>query len=601
MRRLFVNSNIILRLLGLLSLMLLGMASIVGSGGGDDITGGGATLTSISISPSVVPKDMLPGLEQQFVAIGTYSDNSQQILSTGVDWASSSPGVANVNASGLATGISAGATDITAAVGAINSNAVALTVVNPGLLSIQVSPPTVPNGLPVGASQQFIAMGVYNNNQIYDITDTVAWSSDDTNVVTIDSSGLATGQGATTASANISASSDMVSSNVVNVAVSVQTAVGLIVEPKEGVPLPVNRTQQFTALLLYANDTTFDVTDEVQWSSNDPSVATVINDNSAGSKGLVTGVSTGRVAITATHTIGQSGDGVFDVTSATIQAVNIDPATPGNIPAEHTQNFTAEGEFTDGINRQLTAPNWFVDDSSVATFNYRGTTAQVLGVAAGSASLIYLDTLADGMLSGQTDTVPLTITSAVLDTIVISPSPATIADGTELLFTATGNFDDTSTRDITQDVWWETGDNTVAGFSVIPGQLTALFGVNNSATAQAKRVNSQDVLKASPTANVIVQDATLNGLTIVPPGSPVSVWETDQYTVTASFDNGTSADYTERVTWSVLPNNPINATVSTASGTKGQVTGVRAGPATLRVIDPQTGTSQDLAITISSP
>ena len=66
----------------------------------------------------------------------------------------------------------------------------------------------------------------------------------------------------------------------------------------------------------------------------------------------------------------------------------------------------------------------------------------------------------------------------------------------------------------------------------------------------------------------------------------------------AAFSNGSTADYTEKVTWSVDITNPVVAVVSTAKGTKGQVTGVRAGLATLRVVDPQTGFSQFLAIDI---
>ncbi|MEJ2180782.1 MAG: hypothetical protein P8Y28_10185, partial [Gammaproteobacteria bacterium] len=61
MRRLFVNNSIVVRLVGLLVVMSLGMVSIVGSGGGQDITGGGVTLSGIDITPSVVSKDLLPG------------------------------------------------------------------------------------------------------------------------------------------------------------------------------------------------------------------------------------------------------------------------------------------------------------------------------------------------------------------------------------------------------------------------------------------------------------------------------------------------------------------------------------------------------------
>jgi uncharacterized protein YjdB len=597
-RRLFVNNSIVVRLVGLLAVMSLGMVSIVGSGGGQDITGGGVTLSGIDITPSVVSKDLLPGHEQQFIAIGTYSNNSQQILTTGLTWDSSNTSAATVNtSSGLATGIAAGTTNITASMSNVTSDAVVLTVVNPNLLSIQVSPPILPNGLPVGARQQFVAKGIFDNNQAYDITDSVVWSSDNTSVASAFSGGFVTGQAA--GSANITAQSSLRTSNSVSVTVSVQTPVGLIVEPQEALPLPINRTQQFKALLLYQNDTTFDVTNDVTWSSNNPTAATVNNDSSAGAKGLATGVSTGRVTITATHSSsGNSGDAVFDVNAATIQSVSISPSTPASIPAEHTQDFTASGLFSDGIIRPLTNANWLINDNSVATFNYIGTTAQVLGVTAGTANLIYLDTRADGFLSGFSETEVLTVTNVELDSITLNPSSVTMPDEAQVSITANGMFSDASTRDITQDVWWETGDNTLVTFGAEPGELAALPGVSGSTVAQVKIINSQDVLKTSPTAAVTVQAANLTGLTIFPPASPVRVGETEQYTVEATFSNGLTADYTERVTWSVLFSNPIIATVSTASSTKGEVTGVREGPATLSIVDPQTGTPQTLAIMI---
>jgi len=600
---LFDTGKKLVQVLSFLFVALMGVIAIVGSGGGEDITGGGVTVSSIDISPSVVPKDLLQGLDQQFVAVATYSDGSRQILTTGVTWNSSFPSVVAINSVGLATASSVGTSQITASMSGVTSNAVALTVANPGLLSIQVSPPSVPNGLPVGAAQQFVALGVYNNNQVYDITDRVIWSSDNTSVVTINSGGLATGQGSLTASANISASygSPAVTSNSVNIAVSQQSAIGLIVEPQEAVPLPVNRTQQFRALLLYNNDTTFDVTDEVEWMSNTPAVASV--SNTAGTKGLVTGLATGRVTITAIHPLGPSDTGVLDVTSASIQEVKLYPTVASAIPVEHTQGFTAEGRFSDGVTRVLSSPNWFIDNSSVATFRSRGSTAQVLGVAAGTANLVYLDTLANGILSGLSNTVPLTVTGAVLNGMTVNPPTATVPDDSQTLFAANGSFSDGSNREITQDVWWSTGDNTVAGFSAEPGALTALSRTNNmSASVQANRVNSLGTL-VTATATVNVQATTLTGLTINAPASPVSVWDLPaQFTVTANFSNGATADYTERVTWSVDVTNPIIANVSTASGTKGQVTGVRAGSATLRVVDPQTNTtSLPLSITISGP
>jgi hypothetical protein len=87
------------------------------------------TLTSIAVTPSA--PSIAVGAAQQFTATGTYSDASTQNLTAQVTWASSNPGVATVNASGLATGVSAGTTTISATSGAVSGSAT---------LTVQVTP-----------------------------------------------------------------------------------------------------------------------------------------------------------------------------------------------------------------------------------------------------------------------------------------------------------------------------------------------------------------------------------------------------------------------------------------------------------------------------
>jgi hypothetical protein len=97
------------------------------------------TLQSIAVTPA--SPSVTAGSTQQFTATGTYTDGSTQNLTTQVTWSSSSPAVASVNASGLATTGSTGTTTITATQGAVNGSAT-LTVTPVGALSITTA--TVP-------------------------------------------------------------------------------------------------------------------------------------------------------------------------------------------------------------------------------------------------------------------------------------------------------------------------------------------------------------------------------------------------------------------------------------------------------------------------
>lgn len=85
------------------------------------------TLVSIAVTPN--PAIVGHGSTLQLTAIGTYSDGSTQDLTQGgLTWSSDTPAVATVTNYGLVTGIAPGSANITAALGAVVSPAVALTV-----------------------------------------------------------------------------------------------------------------------------------------------------------------------------------------------------------------------------------------------------------------------------------------------------------------------------------------------------------------------------------------------------------------------------------------------------------------------------------------
>ncbi len=82
--------------------------------------GGGPVLTSIAVTPT--NPSIAVGGQQQFTATGTYSDGSHRDLTSSATWTSSSPTVATISSTGLATGVAPGSTTIQAAVGSINGS-----------------------------------------------------------------------------------------------------------------------------------------------------------------------------------------------------------------------------------------------------------------------------------------------------------------------------------------------------------------------------------------------------------------------------------------------------------------------------------------------
>ncbi len=120
-------------------------------------------------------------------AFGVSVDADAGIPST-VTWSSSTPAVATVNASGVATGVSAGTTSIcaTSTADANKSGCSQLTVQVAAPSAIVVSPSAVE--VEVGTTQAFLAQVTAGAG----IPTTVTWSSSNTSVATVSSAGVAT-------------------------------------------------------------------------------------------------------------------------------------------------------------------------------------------------------------------------------------------------------------------------------------------------------------------------------------------------------------------------------------------------------------------------
>jgi trimeric autotransporter adhesin len=94
-------------------------------------TNPGPALVSIAITQPSTPSInlILAGTPtQQFVATGTYSDGSTAVITTLVTWVSSATGVASISSAGLAKGLAAGTTLITATMPGVVSNKVIIYV-----------------------------------------------------------------------------------------------------------------------------------------------------------------------------------------------------------------------------------------------------------------------------------------------------------------------------------------------------------------------------------------------------------------------------------------------------------------------------------------
>ncbi|HEY2093365.1 MAG TPA: IPT/TIG domain-containing protein [Thermoanaerobaculia bacterium] len=151
-----------------------------------------SSITRLDVAPSSLSIDQ--NATGHLAAIGTYTDGSTADVTASATWTSSAPGVATVSA-GTVTGVSRGGATITATLGSFSASATI--TVNPYLQSITVAPSTAT--VVIGAKQAFTATGNYSDGSTRNLTSSVSWTSSDTALASIDTTGIATGLSAGTA------------------------------------------------------------------------------------------------------------------------------------------------------------------------------------------------------------------------------------------------------------------------------------------------------------------------------------------------------------------------------------------------------------------
>ena len=575
------------------SAAILGLLGVLaGCGGGGGVNGGGVgneqkpppastpTLQSIEVTPSALTA--AAGTQAQFTATGVFTDNSTQDLTGQVIWASSNEAVATVSndasSRGLATAAGIGSTTVTATSGVVNGNTT-LTVTDAALVSIEVSPATA--ALATGLTQQFTATGVFTDRTTQDLTGQVTWSSSNAAVATVSnvagSRGLATAAGV--GSATMSATSGDLSGET-TLAVTNATLVSIEVSPNTP-SMAQGLTQQFTAIGVFTDHTTQDLTDQVTWASSNGAVAAV--SNGAGSRGLATAASVGSTTVTATSG-GVSGNTTLTVSGATLVSIEVSPAV-SSLARGLTQQFTATGVFTDGSTQDLTTQvTWGSSDGTVATVsNAAGTNGLATALGLGGTTV----RATSGSVSGDTT---LTVTGATLASIEVTPAASSLANGLTRQFTATGIFTDNSTQDLTTQVTWGSSDETVATVSNADGSngLVISAGAGNVTVS----ATSGDV---SGDTTLTVTDATLASLEVTPATSSLAHGLTRQFTATGHFTDGSTQDLTSQVTWA--SSDEAVATVSNAGGSNGLAKATAVGTSTVSATSG--GVSGDTTLTVT--
>lgn len=581
-------------LTGLVTAVTPGTATLTGTLDGQSatllVTVTNATLKPNGLTITVPPLTLAAGLSSQLTASGAYSDGTSTDVTASVQWSSSDPAIATVSLTGLVTAVAPGSATINGILDG-QSATIQVTVtnatLNAGGLTITVPPMTLAAGL----TGQLAANGAFSDGTTIDVTASVQWSSDNPAVANVSQSGLVTA--VAPGIAIITGTLDGQSATLQVTVTDATLNTGSLTITVPPLILAAGLTGQLTASGTYSDGTTRNVTADVSWVSDAPSVATVglhtgltgqlaasgsysdgsttdvswSSSNSAVATvglhtGLVTAVAPGTAILTGTLD-GQSATLQVTVTSATLNlgglSITVPPMT---LAAGLTGQLGASGSYSDGSTLDVTTDvSWSSSDTAIATVGLH--TGLVTAVAPGTAILT-------GTLDGQSATLQVIVTQAVLNPngLTITVPPLTLAAGLTGQLAATGSYSDGTSVDVTTDVTWTSNNPIVAAVGLNTGLVNAVLPGMAVITAT---LDGQ-----STTLVVTVSNAVVTSV-VIEPISSLAAGTTAQFKATATLSNLATLDVTAQANWQ--SSDPGIITVTSA----GMATGVAPGSATVSI------------------
>ncbi len=306
-----------------------------------------ATVTSIQVTPAKISVPV--ETTGTYTAIAYFSDNSSHDITKQATWTAEVTSIVNIVTSGDNAGhakaLKVGTTNITASIASITSNAAIITVTDATLTSIHIDP--IRKTVPTGVHGQYSATGIYSDETTIDLTPFVTWSSSDTNVATIDNTGLAQTLSAGTSkiTAAFGEKTGIATLTVTNVtvkSVSITPADTTVISGKTGT---------YTAIATFTDETEHDVTRQATWISAGPSTVYVVTSgDNAGDAHALKG---GRTTITATYSSVTSNTATIEVTSPTLESLEIIGLTAANV--NDAIKLTALATYSDGTDLDVTS------------------------------------------------------------------------------------------------------------------------------------------------------------------------------------------------------------------------------------------------------
>lgn len=524
-------------------------------------------LASISVTPA---SPQIPaGGSANLTAIGSYSDNSTQNLTSSLVWTAKNvdPNLTMAVATVSGGSVNCVSTATTATMAQITatdpnsqvSGSVTVTCLAPTLNSITVNPQS--QTIAAGGQLPMTATAGYSFGPTQDVTgsSSTTWTASPSAAATVTGAGIvtcistmSTPQQVTVTATNsgVSGSTGVICQAPVLTSVSVTTLGNLTVAAGGQVPLTA------TANYSYPAGTMVDVTGTASWMSSNTLVATVSG------AGVVTCIST--MSMPPAVTISATSGGVIGSTTVNCQApvlTSVSVTTLGSLTVaaggQVSLTATANYSYPAGTMLDVTSSaSWMSSDPATAVVS-GGVVTCVSTASMPPAATITATS------NGVAGTAVVSCQAPVLTSVSVTPANQPLAAGATLQMAATANYSYPSGTmvNVTGSAGWTASPSTAAMVSST-GAVTCIATAATLVTVTA----TSGGIPGSTTVNC--QAPVLQSVTVTPPTPTVVAGGTVQLAAAAnySYPSGSTLNVTGSASWSITPSSPSGVATVSATG-----------------------------------
>ncbi|WP_281221673.1 Ig-like domain-containing protein [Photobacterium sanguinicancri] len=411
------------------------------SGSSSDGPSSEPSLTSIQIAPTntivkgISALSFHKGTTMKFVAIGYYSDGTNQNIDSSVDWNINNLYTAYNVGSGYLNGLNKGSFKVSASLKGITSNTLDVAVSEAAVTDVHVTPLIAT--FPKGTHEQLTATASYSDETSQDVTSSVTWNSYDTNVATISKDGVLSA--VRPGYADITATIEGIESRSILAHVTSAEAKSITLNSNSETIIS-GQTIALKVTAHFGDGSTRDISQAITWISQDDTI--VKNTEQL----LLKGLKPGNTSVEAKWGTLLSKPVNITVSGAILTDIEISPPYIARLIKGNNAQLKATGTYSDGKKYDITQlVQWSMSDANnkgIPLVVWVDNQDKVHGAKEGNTEV---SAILGGVTSAKA--VPITVTRAVITDLTIAHAPIKMKADQEkqLLLKSVATYSDNST------------------------------------------------------------------------------------------------------------------------------------------------------------